>query len=241
LTKFVDLYATMLFICSEIKKLIIMKIRSLVLIFCLAFFSSCIVKSIQPFYIAESTEYQENLVGEWIDNKNASWEVVSFKQMFLEENKDWSKVSEEDRDAFKKYQNGYFITRTKNDNESVFMVMPFKVENQLFMDFIPFDYEDIGNDLVSQHLLRTHSVAKVDKTDNQRLNITWLDEGRLTNLFNNNQLKLKHERVGLDESFVLTATSEELYKFLQKYMNADIENKWQSSEEFILTKTDARP
>ena len=121
------------------------------------------------------------------------------------------------------------------------MSMPFKIDEQLFMDFIPFDYEDISNDLVSQHLLRTHSVAKIDKVEDGKLNITWLDEGRLTDLFDNNQLKLKYETVGLEESFVLTATSEELYKFLQKYMKADIENKWQSSEEFTLTKTNARP
>lgn len=218
-----------------------MKTRSLILICCLVLLSSCIVKSIQPFYTPDSTEFQEDLVGEWIDNKNAKWTVVSFKKMFLDEHKDWSKVSEEDKIAYEKYKDGYFITRNKNNNESVFMAMPFKVEEQLFMDFIPFDYEDISNDLVSQHLLRTHSVAKIDRTENNKLNITWLDEGRLTDLFDKNQLKLKHETVGIDESFVLTATSEELYKFLQKYMKADIENKWKSSEEFTLTKTNAQP
>ena len=218
-----------------------MKTRSLILLCCLAFFSSCIVKSIQPFYITGSTEYQEYLVGDWIDNKNASWTVASFMQMFLEDNKDWSKVSEEDKAAYEKYKDGYLITYTKKDSESVFMAMPFKVEEQLFMDFIPFDYEDIGNDLVSQHLLRTHSVAKIDKLENNKLNITWLDEGRLTDLFKKDQLKLKYEIVGIDETFVLTATSEELYAFLKKYLKADIENKWDSSEKFTLTKANAQP
>ncbi len=218
-----------------------MKTKSLLLLCCLTFFSSCIVKSIQPFYTPESTEFQESLIGEWVDNKNAKWTVVSFRQMFLEENKDLFKVSEEDKIAFEKYNDGYFITRTKNDNESIFMAMPFKIDEQLFMDFIPFNYEDIGNDLVSQHLLRTHSVAKIDEIEDNKLNITWLDEGRLTDLFDKKQLKLKHEIVGIDQSFVLTATSEELYKFLKKYMKADIEYKWQSSEEFTLTKTDAQP
>jgi hypothetical protein len=218
-----------------------MKTRSLILLCCIVFFSSCIVKSIQPFYTADSTEFQEHLVGEWIDNKKGNWTVVSFKQMFLEENKDLSKVSEEDKAAYEKYKDGYLITYTKKNNESVFMGMPFKVYEQVFIDFIPFDYEDISNDLVSQHLLRTHSVAKIDKTADDQLNITWLDEGRLTDLFEKNQLKLKYETVGIDESFVLTATSEELYAFLKKYMKANIENKWDSSEKFTLTKTNAQP
>ncbi len=218
-----------------------MKTRSLILLCLLAFFSSCIVKSIQPFYIAEATEYQKHLIGEWTDDKKATWTVVSFKDTFLEDNKDWTKVSDEDKVAYQKYKDGYFIIRTKNDNESVFMAMPFKIDEQLFMDFIPFDYEDISNDLVSQHLLRTHSVAKIDTLESNTLNITWLDESRLTDLFKKDKLKLKHEKVGIDESFILTATSKELYAFLKKYMKADIENKWESSEKFTLTKTNAQP
>ena len=218
-----------------------MKTRSLILLCLLAFFSSCIVKSIQPFYIAEATEYQKHLIGEWTDDKKATWTVVSFKDTFLEDNKDWTKVSDEDKVAYQKYKDGYFIIRTKNDNESVFMAMPFKIDEQLFMDFIPFDYEDISNDLVSQHLLRTHSVAKIDTLESNTLNITWLDESRLTDLFKKDKLKLKHEKVGIDESFVLTATSKELYAFLKKYMKANIENKWESSEKYTLTKTNAQP
>ena len=86
-----------------------MKTRSLLLLFLLAFFSSCIVKSIQPFYIAEATEYQPHLIGEWTDNKKATWTVVSFKDMFLEDNKDWAKVSDEDKVAYQKYKDGSFI------------------------------------------------------------------------------------------------------------------------------------
>lgn len=218
-----------------------MKSRSLILILCFTLLSSCIVKSIQPFYIAEATKYQEFLVGEWEDNKKGKWTVTSFKQMFLEENKDFSKVSEEDKVAYEKYKDGYFINYSKGEKESVFLTMPFMVNDQLFMDFIPFDYEDINNDLVSQHLLKTHSVAKIDKAENNQIKITWLDEGRLKDLFNNSQLKLKHEKVGFDESFVLTATSEELYKFLKKYEASDIKDKWKSSEEFNLTKTNVKP
>lgn len=220
-----------------------MKTKSLILLCCLAFFSSCIVKSIQPFYTADSTEYQENLLGEWIDNKKTNWTVVSLKQTFIDENKDWTKVSEQDKAAYEKYKDGYLITYTQKNDEStfIFMAMPFKVGEQLFMDFIPFNYEDNGNDLVSQHLLKTHSVAKIDILEGNKLYITWLDEGRLNDLFEKNQLKLKYETVGIDESFVLTATSEELYAFLKKYMKADIENKWESSEKFTLTKKNAHP
>ncbi|WP_347921932.1 hypothetical protein [Pontimicrobium sp. SW4] len=218
-----------------------MKLKTGILICCLVLLNSCIVKSLQPFYTPESIAYQESFTGKWIDKGERTWEVVSFKEVFLEENKDLSKVTDEDKVIFEKYKAGYFITLTKKDKESSFLAMPFKIENQLFMDFIPFDYETITNDLTSQHLLNTHSVAKVDETENNTLKLTWLDEGRLKDLFEKDQLKLKHELIGLEESFVLTASSEELYGFLKKYLNSNIENKWESSEKFILTKVNAQP
>lgn len=218
-----------------------MKSRSFILILCCILFSSCIVKSIQPFYIAEATKFQEFLVGKWNDTKKGEWEVLSFKQMFLEENKDFSKVSDEDKAIYEKYKDGYFITYTKNDEKSTFVTMPFMVNDKLFMDFIPFDYEEISNDLLSQHLLKTHSVAKIDTTNDDTIQITWLDEGRLKDLFKKDQLKLDHEKVGFEESFVLTASSEELYKFLKKYEASNVENKWESSEKFTLVKANAQP
>ena len=216
-----------------------MKLKTVILICCLVVLNSCIVKSLQPFYTTESIAYQKDFVGKWIDNKKHTWEVISFKKAFLEENKT-SKISEEDKAIFEKYKEGYFVALTKKDEESVFLTMPFIVDGQLFMDFIPFNYEDLTDDLVSQHLLNTHSVAKIDKEENN-LKITWLDEDRLKDLFKKDLLKLKHETVGFDESFVLTASSEELHRFLKKYINSNIENKWESSEKFILTKVNAQP
>ncbi len=218
-----------------------MKLKTGILICCLVLLNSCVVKSLQPFYTTEAISHQKDLIGKWNDNKNYEWEVVSFKQAFLDDNKDFSKISVEDKVLFEKYKEGYFVSLTKKDETSVFLTMPFKVENQLFMDFIPFDYENITNDLTSQHLLNTHSVAKVDFEDNKNLKLTWLDEDRLIDLFKKDQLKLKHEIVGFEESFVLTASSEELYKFLKKYINSNIEDKWKSSEKFILTKVNAQP
>ncbi len=218
-----------------------MKSKAIILIGCCLLLTSCIVKSIRPFYISDATEYQEYLVGTWTDNKKNTWEVASFRDLMEKDKKDGIKLSTEDKAAFEKYKDGYIISYIKKDKKSEFVAMPFKVDNQLFIDFIPFDFEEISNDLLSQHLLKTHSVAKVDRQEDNTVKIIWLDEGRIKDLFKKDQLKLKHEKVGLDESFVLTATSEELYKFLKKYNSSTIKNKWETSEKFTLTRIDAQP
>jgi hypothetical protein len=219
-----------------------MKIKTVIIISALVLFNSCIVKSLQPFYTQESIVFQKMFVGEWKDNKNNIWKVVSLKEEFKKDNKNQSELSAEDKEIFEKYKDGYFITYTKNEKETVFMAMPFKINDQVFMDFIPFDYDNLNNDLVSQHLLKTHSVAKFDVLkENNEVKISWLDEDRLKALYKNDQIQLKHEVIGLDEAFVLTASSEELYKFLKKYIASNIEDKWKSSNQYTLKRNDAKP
>lgn len=218
-----------------------MKIKTAICIYCLVILNSCIVKSLQPFYVPEAIAFQEAFIGEWNDNKSGNWKVTSLKEEF-EEDKDLSELSTEDREAFEKYKDGYLITYTKNEKESVFMAMPFKIDDQVFIDFIPFEYEGAySNNLVDQHLLKTHSVAKLDIIEKNQVKVNWLDEERLKELFNNNQIQLKHEVIGLDESFILTASSEELYRFLKKYMASDLKNKWETSQKFTLQKVNDQP
>jgi hypothetical protein len=197
---------------------------------------SCIVKSIQPFYINEAVSFEPALLGKFNDNKNGSWEILSFKEAFEKDSPDPKKHSQDDIDALKKYKQTYVINQTKNEKEATFLVVPFKVENHIFLDFTPIAYDDSdSNPLALQHLLKTHSVAKLNKQKDGTLELQWLDEKPIESLLKNEQLKLKHERVGVDETLVLTATSQELYQFLVKFVKSDLENKWNDSETYKLT------
>jgi hypothetical protein len=206
------------------------------LVIVLLMLQSCIVKSIQPFYINEAVSFEPALLGKFNDNKNGSWEILSFKEAFEKDSPDPKKHSQDDIDALKKYKQTYVINQTKNEKEATFLVVPFKVENHIFLDFTPIAYDDSdSNPLALQHLLKTHSVAKLNKQKDGTLELQWLDEKPIESLLKNEQLKLKHERVGVDETLVLTATSQELYQFLVKFVKSDLENKWNDSETYKLT------
>lgn len=219
-----------------------MKTKPIILIVLALLLNSCIVKSLQPFYTKDSLSFNKNLIGNWTDHKKGSWQVESIKAKFEQDKKDDVELSEEDLKAYDNYKDGYFITYEKREKSAGFIAMPFKIENQYYLDFIPLEYEaeDI-NPLAAQHLLNTHSVAKLDIDSNKQLAITWLDEEEIKNLFNAEKLRLKHEKVGIQDDLLLTASSKELYAFLKKYQNADIKDKWNSSDRLTLTKANAKP
>ncbi|MGF1555424.1 hypothetical protein [Paucihalobacter sp.] len=197
---------------------------------------ACIVKSIQPFYVSEAVSFEKSLLGKFTDNKQGKWEIMSFKEAFEKDSSNPSKYSKDDLEALEKYKQAYVVNKVKKEKEAAFLVVPFKVYNETFLDFTPIAFDDSeSNSLAMQHLLKTHSVAKMNKLENNAIQLQWLDEKPISELFNKSQLKLKHETVGVDETLVLTATSNELYQFLQKFVKSDIEDKWKDSETYNLT------
>jgi hypothetical protein len=219
-----------------------MKTRGLILILAILLFSSCIVKSLQPFYTKASISYNDKLLGNWTDNKKGDWFVESIKAKFEEDKKDGVKLTEADTQAFEAYKDGYYINYIKKDNEAGFIAMPFKIDQQYFLDFIPIEIEDEEiNSLAADHLLKTHSVAKLDFPPGDAVKLSWLSEEKITNLLNTKKMRLKHESIGPEETLLLSATSKELYAFLKKYISSDVEEKWKQSDMLTLVKTNAKP
>jgi hypothetical protein len=219
-----------------------MKSKLVILILGVFIFSSCIVKSLHPFYTKDKISFNKNLIGTWIDKKGNEWEIESVKEQMLKDQKEGLELSKEDKQEYENYKDAYLIGYTKKEKEAGFIAMPFIVDGQYFMDFIPFDIDDIQkiNDLASEHLLKTHSVVKLDIDTNHKISFSWLSEETIGDLIDNQKIRLKHEVLGLEEDLLLTASSEELSSFLQKLLKADIEDKWKESDTYSLTRTYAK-
>ena len=97
------------------------------------------------------------------------------------------------------------------------------------------------NDLTAQHLIKTHSVCLVEYQEDKIVKFKWIDEDVVKDLITNNNLKIKHEKIGIDDDLILTASSQELYRFLEKFMTSSIKRKWEEDQIYTLTKTDAAP
>lgn len=206
--------------------------------------NSCIVKSLNPFYTKDKVVYEKKLEGNW-KSKSASWKIKPFKVLWEEQEKSGAHLSVSDKKAFENYKDSYVLEYIKNSSTnnvedvafSYFIVTAFKVDEHLFLNFFPMEYETENlNNLVTQHILNTHSVCKLDFLEDDSIKLKWLDEDVVNRLIESHNLKIKHEKVGIDEDLILTAKSSELYRFLEKFMASAIENKWEKDQIYTLVK-----
>jgi hypothetical protein len=217
-----------------------MKSFSLVLILALLL-SSCVVKSLHAFYTPDIVYFEQKFIGNWLDSEKANWTILPFKDVILNEShkENASQLDKDDLKLYNNYKNGYVVYFEKDSTKSTFLAIPFKINNQLFLDFTPIEdheSEQTHNDLYKMHLVNTHSLAKLDINSKDSASIKWLDEDKLKALLDGDKIKIKHEKVGFDETVLLTASSDELVKFIEKYMNSEDEDKWKTDMNFDLKR-----
>jgi len=218
-----------------------MKAKHLIIAVAVLLFNSCIIKSLQPFYTQDTLVKYDKLIGSWDDNKGGIWDITSFENEYEKEKKQFINITDKDDLLYKKYIKGYYATYSRDDKKAEFIVMPFKIGNQYFLDFMPFLFDDDTlNSLLAEHLQITHSVSKLDVEANGALALTWLNESKIEDLISKNEISIKHEKMGIEESPLLTASSEELTAFLKKYMASNIKDKWKTSDQLALTLTHAK-
>jgi glucose-6-phosphate 1-dehydrogenase len=219
-----------------------MKPRILIPIICCILLNSCIVKSLFPFYTKETVHFEETFLGIWADknDKNRKWTILSLSDIDkVEKEMDSSSNKKESDKTFEKYKKGYLAIYGHENEESktTFLVMPFKIDNQIFLDFTPF-YVSTDKKLLDHHLIATHSLVKFDIEDENNVSIKWLSSDKIGELISNNRIKIKHEKIGFEEEYLLTASSEELQKFIKKFMNSNDENKWKTDVKYNLKRID---
>lgn len=178
----------------------------------------CIVKSLHPFYLKTDVVYKKELINTWVDQDGHKWKINPTRENPY----------------------AYEMVFTKDGNEAVFLVHLFSLNENLFLDFRPLASDGSVNDLFEMHLLPSHSVAKVGTLSNDVIEIKWFNEEWLHNLFSQNRIKISHEVIveensGKDEdkTYVLTASTEELRKFLIKF--GDDESAFEGDNAMVLT------
>ncbi|HOW24691.1 MAG TPA: hypothetical protein PK711_03405 [Bacteroidales bacterium] len=105
---------------------------------------------------------------------------------------------------------------THDSSRADFIVNLVSLNGSDFMDFFPGDNDDLQNlnMLLQVHLIPAHTFAKFRVTQDTiiiwRFDPEWLEE-----LFDENRIRISHEK--MDDQIVLTASTEELQKFVSKY------------------------
>jgi hypothetical protein len=181
--------------------------------------TSCAVKSLHPFYKEDNLYFDPNLIGTWIEsNKDSTrWHV---NQIYF------SYGEGEGKKEFR--SNGYAVgheDRKKKECEetkiTTYDVFLFKLNNQIYADFCLPLFPEIHLDN-----LRIHNLAKV-MIHNDEITFTFFSGDWLAELIETNKIRIAHEFIQYPKpmsmkykgEYVLTASTDELQKFLIKYGN----------------------
>ncbi len=164
------------------------------------FLAGCI-PSIHPLYHEEDIVFKPELLGSWIED-DARW---VFGQ---------------------RGENGYILKyyekeNTVNENATVsdFEITLVKLGANYYLDFYPGENDQLDlSSLLISTLLPVHIFARIDFLD-EKVEIRFFDRDWLEELLNENRIRIAHEKT--PDYFVLTASTEELQKFVIKYSNVE--------------------
>jgi hypothetical protein len=181
----------------------------IVIILVLASMTGCLVSSLHPFFKEKDKFYDEEMAGSWIDGDECIWTIQpgTLTEGFM---------------GSEKMDDSYRITYYEEENKpGLFTGTLFQLKGTNYVDFYPEpDKEHCVNDFMCWHHMPTHTLAKVQYNSDSIL-LYWFAEEWLTELFEQNRIRIKHETIEFPdyERHLLTASTDELQKFIKKYVN----------------------
>jgi hypothetical protein len=169
-------------------------------------FQGCIVKSVHPFFKEQDVVYRKDFEGTWLDKEQNMWRIH--------------------QNVFK--QNSYELHCSKNGREAAMLGHLFSLNGQLYLDITP--VSDNSEELLvfDLHMVPTHSIARVELRNSNEIDIQWFNEEWLRDMFTQNKIRISHEMImdpnpksKDDGMYLLTASTDELQKFIVKYGDSE--------------------
>jgi hypothetical protein len=169
--------------------------------------SGCLVSSLHPFYKAKDKFYDPVMTGNWIDGDSCIWTIRPNErsEYFM------GPVIPDSTCRITYYE--------EEDRKAVFTGTLFRLNGVSYVDFYPAkDEEHFTTDMTSFHFIPVHTLARVQYNSDSIL-IYWYGEDWLNDLFEQNRIRIEHETVNAPDydRHVLTASTDELQKFIRKY------------------------
>jgi hypothetical protein len=174
-----------------------MKTRSFLTLFVAALLLTACIPSVNPFYTAKDLVFDDRLVGEWQGTGKDDQDLWKFEKA---------------EDA------SYRLAVTeKEGKKGQFSAHLFKLKEHYFLDIIPTDLNFATNqaDLVAFSVFPGHLLVSVPQLEPE-LKLAFFDFDWLQKQLTNNPSILAHRRE--DDSFLLTASTRDLQKFVLKHL-----------------------
>ncbi|XWN36969.1 MAG: hypothetical protein ROO71_13520 [Balneola sp.] len=196
--------------------------HSVYLSFILLFLSGCFLQSLHPLINNDKAELLEGIEGRW-ETKDSRWtffrDTENLKDISLSGINVSGNVefSFDEGDALSKDDKSYFVLfedLNKTVPDSVLLEARIGTINETY--YMDITVSNLFRDVNFEnfHLFPVHTFSKI-KLDESDLKIELFKSDWISELIQENRVRIKHETIG--ENILITASSKELNKFVQKY------------------------
>lgn len=122
----------------------------------------------------------------------------------------------------------YYVTLKKDNRYSRYHAFLCRIGKELYLDYYPAETprQKLYDGFYKSHFIKMHSFYRVRFKDDRSFEIGQFDQGYLRNLIDKKQIRIQYE-VRFDESYLITAPTEELQQYVIKY--GDDEGAYNSS------------
>ena len=180
--------------------------------------SSCLT-IVQPLVTLENILQDSRMEGSWTDNNSRNIAVQKF-------------MNSEYKNIFKEVKEGdytkadsllwikmYVLSYKENEISYEWLAKLTKIGEQHYLELAPERCLDNKGAELNTPGMSTASIAKLEWKNNNSIELKFLNGDRIKEIILDGKARVKYDYDPLFETFVITASSTELQKFLEKYGN----------------------
>ena len=192
--------------------------------------TSC-VTSLQPLVTYKTAIADNRIEGIWRqDGQEYIIQNVFNSDFYKKNKKDLEKsrkenkgqLSEKDKKDSVLFSKSHMLKYSKDGIQYLMLGSMIKLNGRLFMNFTPIDLaitdstmKEPETELSSR--LNTYTIARVQFTNANQIKLDFIDGGYLFDQIKAGHIKIKNETDELYDSFLITASTDDLQQFLEKY------------------------
>ena len=183
---------------------------------------SCIT-SLQPLVTKNTAVTDSRLTGTWnSDSHDYIIQKVFESDFYKKHKKDLVGLFNFNQDSVL-YSKSYFIQYVKNNFEYVLFGSVIKLNGEYFMNFTVagLNRVDTAVSLKTDRELQSYTIARIRFSNSNTITLDFIDGDFLYKQINAGRMKLKHETDQLYDTFLITASTNELQQFILKYCKDD--------------------
>lgn len=195
---------------------------------------SC-VTSLHPLFTYSTVVTDDRITGSWKNDDQDYIVQEFFKSDFFKRNKgdllkepkdNKDKISESSKRDSILFLKSYMINYIKNGIKYELWGNMTRLNGQLFINFRGIDIQNADTNSKNEEFnlpnrLESNTIARVKVINTNTIKLDFIDGDFLYKQINAGRMKIKHESDELYETFLITASTNELMQFIQKYANDD--------------------